>query len=266
MLRITKSFASWAIVTAAVSASFTAHQPAQAQSCRHAGASQERSGTKLTLGSQVDGDLVTICLNKKLLKSLTQTTAPKPVPRPTPRATVKSTPKPAPKPLSKTTSKKPVPSAPTPRASKPAVRTKTRVQASSSTAVFKAMKPNSWVSPTGALKPGQSATFQVEFRQRFGTATLFGNSVVVRFKPESVSWLFGDGAAAETITASHFYLQSGNFLALAHVKYRVDYRLASGAWLKDPDPIVLASVPLNISVAANLERQPSGTTVLTTPP
>jgi hypothetical protein len=254
MRQITKSFASWAIATAVVSASFSAHPPAQAQSCRHAGASQERSGSKLTLGSQVDGDLVTICLNKKLIKSLTQTTAPKPAPKPTPKV------------LSKITTKKAVRSAPTPRTSKPAVRTKTRAQASSSTAVFKAMKPNSWVSPTGALKPGQSATFQVEFRQRFGKATLFGNSVVVRFKPESVSWVFGDGAAAETITASHDYLQSGNFLALAHVKYRVDYRLASGAWLKDPDPIVLASVPLNISVAANLEQQPSGNTVLITPP
>lgn len=90
--------------------------------------------------------------------------------------------------------------------------------------------------------------------------------MVVRFKPESAGWVFGDQAEADTVTAVHSYLHSGTYLALAHVKYRVDYRLASGAWLKDPDPIVLASAPLNISVAANLEQQPSGTTVLITPP
>jgi hypothetical protein len=201
----------------------------------------------LTVGSQVDGDLVTICANKKLIQALTKTPAPKPLPTNPPIS------KPVAKPVTK----------PAPKSK---VRTKTRVQANSSTVVFKAMKPNAWISPANRLDPNQSASFRVDFAQRFGSAKLFGNAVMVRFRPQSATWDFGDNQLALGATTSHKYSSPGTYLALAHVQYRVDYRLASGAWLRDPDSIVLASMPLTVTVGSDLGSQSSGSTVLITPP
>jgi hypothetical protein len=229
---------------------------AQAKGCRNTGVTQQQASSQLTVGSQVDGDLVTICANKKLIQALTKTVAPKPAPaKPVAKPVLKPTPKPTHKPIPK----------PTPKP-KPKVQTKTRTRANASTAVFKAIKPIAWLSPASSLKPNQSATFEVEFGQRFGSAKLLGKAVVVRFRPESATWSFGDSQTSTATKAVHSFASPGNYLAFAHVKYRVDYRLASGAWLKDPDAIVLASMPLNVTVAAELQSQPSGSTVLITPP
>jgi hypothetical protein len=235
---------------------------AQAQACRHAGTTKQQSGSRLSVGSQVDGDLVTICANKKLIQALTKTIAPKPLPaKPITKPVTKTTPKP----VTKTTSK-PVLKPVTKPAPKPKVRSKTRVQANSSTAVFKAIKPNAWIRPANRLDPNQSASFRVDFAQRFGSAKLFGNAVVVRFRPQSATWNFGDIHLASGAIVTHSYSIPGTYLALAHVRYQVAYRLASGAWLADPDPIILASVPISVTVGANLPPQPSGSTVLITPP
>ncbi len=244
---------------------------AQAQSCRHIGSTQQQAGSKLSVGSQVDGDLVTICANKKLIQALAQTIAPKPLPtKPSSKRSSKPSSKPSPKPIAKP---KPAPvlspkqpAHQPPVKPKPKVRTKTRTSANSSTVVFKALKPVAWISPGNSLKPDQVANFAVEFRQSFGSAKLLGNPVVVRFRPESAAWDFGDSATALGSKSSHSYATSGNYFALAHVRYRVDYRLASGAWLRDPDPVVLASMPINVSVGQNLGSQSSGSTVLITPP
>ncbi len=236
---------------------------AQTQACRHTGTTKQQSGSKLTVGSQVDGDLVTICANKKLIQALTKTSAPKPL-------ASKPVVKPIAKPIPPNPILKPAPKQvlkPAPKvAPKPKVRTKTRVQANSSTAVFKALKPNAWISPTNRLDPGQSASFRVEFTQRFGSAKLFGNTVLVRFHPQNATWIFGDTHLASGAKVAHSYSSPGTYLALAHVQYRVDYRLASGAWMKDPDSIVLASVPINVTVGNNAASQSSGSTVLITPP
>jgi len=263
MLRITKNLALPLGLTLLLICHPWGISSAEAQSCRHIGSTQQQAGSRLSVGSQVDGDLVTICANKKLIQALTQTIAPKPLPakpssKPSSKPIVK--PKPAPVFSPKQPAHQP------PAKPKPKVRTKTRTSANSSTAVFKALKPVAWISPGNSVKPDQVANFAVEFTQSFGSAKLLGNPVVVRFRPESAAWDFGDSATALGSKSSHSYATSGNYLALAHVRYRVDYRLASGSWLRDPDPVVLASMPINVSVGQNLGSQSSGSTVLITPP
>lgn len=270
MLRITKTL----LLPMGLALAITSHpidaDPALAQGCRNNGSTQQLPGAKLTVGSQVDGDLVTVCANRKLLQAVTKTISPKPQPaKSPPKNTSKPAPSKAPKPVLKPAPKpvaKPAPKPVTKPAPKPSVRTKTRTQQNAATAVFKALKPNAWLSPGHVFKPNQVANFEVEFKDRFGSARLFGKPVVLRFRPLSAAWDFGDSQTADSPKTTHSFAALGEYSVFARVEYRIDYRLASGEWLRDPDTITLAALPLVVTVANQLPPQSSGSTVLITPP
>jgi len=217
-------------------------EKAEAASCRHVGVKSKT----LAVGSQVDGDLVTICLNKTLQRKLLKVSLPpaKPVAKPAPKPAVKPMPKPV-----VHVAKKPV----VRQAPKPVIHRKTKTNQNNSRAVFRPKAPLATVSPASTLKVAQLAVFGTTPKVLFGRAQLLGNPVLVRFTPEQLEWAFGDGAMKSGSTqslrqTSHGYARAGNYVALLHTTFSVSYRLANGSWLQDPDNISLPSKPLSIAV------------------
>jgi outer membrane biosynthesis protein TonB len=247
--------------------------PALAATCRNAGG----GNGSISVGSQVSGNQVTICASKAFQKQLAKSIKPKPVvnkPKPVVRKvqvpntkhvlnqpTRVSKPVPAKKPAVK----KPV-------AKKPIVIKKKVTGKKANSAVFSPAAPRASVSPSTSLTPGQTANFSVGLGVRFGTATLFGNLVTVRFTPVQYFWTLGDGTntspAVATVggvgNAQHAYRQ-GSYTVVAQVEYRVDYKVKGGTWLRDPDTIWLSSNPLNLKVSQAGGNGAGGTTVLVTP-
>jgi hypothetical protein len=231
---------------------------AEAASCRHVGVKSKT----LAVGSQVDGDLVTICLNKTLQRKLIAISRPasKPVPKPVSKPRPKPVVKPLPKPIVRAPQK--------PVKTKPIVHAKTRINSNNSRAVFRPKAPTSSVSPASVLRVSQVASFTAIPKVIFGRAQLLGNPVLVRFTPNRLSWNFGDGVSEAGSPqglrqTSHGFAAAGNYVTLLHTKFSVSYRLANGSWLADPDQITLASKPLNIQVGKKLPK-PAAKTVLVT--
>jgi len=212
--------------------------PAQAapqMACRH----RSSLGGGVKIGSQVDGDLVTICLSKAALQKLREQAAAKPSSKPSAK----------PKPRVKVTAR--------PKA-KPVVRTKTRSRGRAGNGVFKPRINQPGASPR-VLKPGQSTRFKTTQPVRAGYAILAGSRVQVRFTPILQNLSFGDSAHTESrarnFSISHVYQSRGQFLILLRVTYRVDYRLIGAQrWLRDPDSVTLAAQPLVIDVGAAPKR------------
>ena len=230
---------------------------ALAASCRNAGAKSKT----LAVGSQVDGDLVTICLNKTLQKKLLLVT--KPSPKPILKAVPKPTSKPAPKPAVK----RPKKLAPKP-APKPIIKRKKSTSNNNSRAVFRPKAPLVTVAPGGTLKILQVAKFTAAPKVLFGRSQLLGNPVLVRFTPKTLEWSFGDGSkslgsSAQVKTLSHGYSKAGIYVALLHTTFTVSYRLASGSWLADPDTITLVSSPLNLRVGIAPAKSPAKSVLVT---
>ena len=243
-------------------------------SCRHVGASSKHA----TIGSQVDGDIVTICLDASFKKKLLEAVKPKPKAKPAPKRIVTKAPAPQPKPLA---TKAPAPRSkriaprhpvqPKPVPKKPAVKPTPRVtrKALADRAVFKPHTSPITVAPGSALKPGQTARFSTVPKTVLGNSKLLGRPVLVRFTPVSLKWLFGDGASAVSAlgdpSARHAYAQKGVYSATVATTFRVAYRLASGRWLSDPDAITLASSPLRLTVGDVAAGEASRVVLLTTP-
>jgi hypothetical protein len=248
------------------------HAHAATPSCRNTGASSKHA----TIGSQVDGDLVTICLDASFRKKLLQAAKPKPpVKRTVPaRPKTKATPKAPVKPKSPAKPKAPVKPKPIvkPRpAPKVLVKPKPRATAKAlaERAVFKPHTSQISVTPASGLKPGQLATFQTSPKQVYGNGKLLGRPVLVRFTPVSLQWSFGDGAKLESAITSprttHGYLREGTYLSLLHTTFSVAYRLSSGRWLADPDHITLASSPVRVIVGDAALAEARKVVLLTSP-
>ena len=242
--------------------------PALAATCRNAGG----GNGSISVGSQVTGNQVTICASKAFQKQLARSIKPEPVvhkvvkPVPNIKHVLNKPPKVRkPVPAKRPAVKKPV-------AKKPIVIKKKVTGKKANSAVFSPAAPRASVSPGTSLTPGQAANFSVGLGVRFGTATLFGNLVTVRFTPVQYFWTFGDGnntaPTGATVggvgNAQHAY-QQGSYTAFAQVEYRVDYKVKGGTWLRDPDTIWLSSNPLNLQGSQGGGNGAGGTTVLVTP-
>ncbi|MEN9714557.1 MAG: hypothetical protein RJA35_24 [Actinomycetota bacterium] len=210
-----------------------------------------------TLGSQVEGDLVVICLDKSMLQKVKSTAKPSPVPKPKPSASkikVKPIPAAKPKPTSKVVPvlkpkpRKPIPVNPAP---KPKVRTKVTKKNNGTNGVFTPTISAPEVKPR-SVKPAQSVKIKTAQSVRLGNATLLGSQVVVRFTPKSLSWDFGDGesqvASGAVSATAHAYATDGRYPVTLRVTYAVDYRLSGGRWYRDPDSVVLAAAPMTVVV------------------
>ena len=277
--QLARGFASMAaIVCLSVSAIAFPATPANAKSsvaevatataCKHSGGGNKQ----ITVGSQVTGDLVTICASKAFQKQFKKS-----IKIPAKPPVVK-------KPVTRPVVKKPVTIPNTIYKIKPVVRPKPKVKVikkkvtgnKANSAVFRPTKPMASVSPGNQLNPGQSANYSSKLAVKYGTAVLFGNLVQVRFTPKQWLWEFGDGSTTSsagsagtanasldlTAATSHSYPNAGTYGAFVRVEYAVAYRVKGGSWLADPDTIWLLSNVLNLSVGSGGGSATSGGTQL----
>lgn len=191
---------------------------------------------ELAIGSQVDGDLVTICLSKSQLQKLKQTAAPKPKVSTRPAPNLPQVKKPA--------AKKPP--------AKPTVRTKVRSRKSKGNGVFKPRVVQPTVTPV-QLSPNQSAKFESHQVVRTGFATIAGSRVQVKFTPISQDVDFGDGSKSvkrsRNCSIPHIYRSAGTYTLMLRVTFRVNFRLVGGQiWFVDPDTVTLPASPLQVRV------------------
>jgi hypothetical protein len=63
----------------------------------------------------------------------------------------------------------------------------------------------------------------------------------------------------------HSYEQAGTYSVQLAVTYRVEYRLRSGTWFRDPDTIQLWAKPVEITVGDVKANENSANIVLVTP-
>ena len=224
--------------------------PALAVKCRNSGT--KSSGIKV--GSQVDGDLVTICASKQLIKQLTRKVTVKPTA--TARPSMPTQVKPLPTAKKRVITKIPL--------AKPKSRIKvsTRVKNNSGLALFRPTKPVSSRFPLGVLEPNQSVTVSVQKLSSQGFTYLLGRLVRVRFLPNRAEWQLGDNTQAVGFSASHSYQNVGVYSAVARVRFRVAYRFSGGNWINDPDQIWLTSKPIQIPVGVEPSAAVNSKTVL----
>ena len=264
------------MVTTAIAASVYSPVPEAARAaserafCRNA--NQVSSSTKL--GSQVDGDVVTICLSKDLIKKL-QTKKPTlkvvPVgPAPVRTAPVKAQPRPVPKPTTKQAilpSKKPA---------KPVVRVTSRPKPKATTSAKRGSNAGTFrpqvlpllVSPTRAV-PHETVMASTSQLTQFGKTVLMGKRVEVRFSPLTLRLDFGDGTLkTQQSQAGHFthsFSAVGSFLLTLRVIFRVEYRLRGGTWFRDPQTIELVAPQVEVQVGQVAQNSSSSNVVLVTP-
>ena len=226
--------------------------------CRHS--NQVSANTKL--GSQVDGDLVTICLSKSQLKLL----------KPKPKVIVTAKPKPTVvpipvwrKPPAKTTATmKPVPKRPSVAKPKPTLQSSGK----GNRGVFKPKVDTLVASPSQAQvgQPVSVSSFQLT---RLGRTRLLGSPVTVKFQPVALDLDFGDSSsqslASAQIAAIHRYQSPGRYWLTLHVRYRVLYRLSTGNWFRDPDSITLAAPQTVVQVATGSPESSRPKVVLVSP-
>ncbi|MFM5904789.1 MAG: hypothetical protein ACKORF_01625 [Micrococcales bacterium] len=223
---------------------------AEAAKCRNAGT--KSNGIKV--GSQVDGDLLTICASKKLIKqfALKVTVKPKATAKPSMPTKVK------PLPTAKKAVVKKIPLA------KPKSRVKVtrRVKNNSGLALFRPAKPLASRLPLGQVAVSEEVSLAVRKQTTDGFTYLLGRLVRVRFVPNRAEWTLGDQSQAIGFSTQHAYATSGVYLASARVRFRVSYRLSGGEWIRDPDQIWLSAKPLQIPVEVSLTPGKQSRTVL----
>jgi len=250
------------ITTEALSAQ--ARELPAANQCRHS----NQVSASASIGSQVDGDLVTICLSKSLLKKI----APKPVPKPTLKVRPVPVAKPTPKPTRIVAAPlKKGPAKPLPKVTikpKPKPRPKTLTGNRGNRGVFRPTIDPVSASPL-RLTVGASAAISTDQKTRLGRTKLLGSPVVVRFTPLALAFNLGDGSqreeAASVAHFKHSYEQAGTYSVQLAVTYRVEYRLRSGTWFRDPDTIQLWAKPVEITVGDVKANENSANIVLVTP-
>ena len=226
--------------------------------CRHS----NRVSAGATIGSQVDGDIVTICLDKSLLKKISPKVQPNPkAPGAPARPIVKPKPVPKPRPVVKTVPVHKV--APKP---KPKARYLNSNRANNG--VFKPRVTPPKVAPTQIL-PGDKVGVTVAQSVQLGHATLLGSPVVVRFTPIRLAVDFSDGSLAVNVSGAalaldHRYTSSGRYPIALRVTFRVEYRLKTGTWYTDPDVVELTAPTVQVTVG-DAPTESGANVVLVTP-
>lgn len=205
--------------------------------CRHS----NRVSSGATIGSQVDGDVVTICLDKSLLKKIVPKVQPKPPVAPA---------RPIIKPIPVTKPHKPVPVHKV--APKPKPKTRYLGSNRANNGVFKPRVAPPKVSPTSILPGGRVGVTAAQSVQ-LGHAILLGSRVVVRFTPVHLAIDFSDGTPPASVTGAtlaldHRFTNAGRYPIALRVTFRVQYRLKTGTWYTDPDVVVLAAPTVPVTV------------------
>ncbi|MFM7029618.1 MAG: hypothetical protein ACKOWK_00950 [Micrococcales bacterium] len=198
-------------------------QPAQALECRHRAA----SAPGLALGSQVDGNFVTICLSHR-------------------QVVTKTPPKSAGGQSPKTPIVKQPPVEPVARAHS---RTHGVLRGADGSYTPVLAQPRAFPVTT---KPGEWVTLASVQPERFGFDHLLGRQLSIRFTPVAQSWQLSDGSLvkskARSWTWRHAFQREGKYLATLRVTYLVRFRIGLAAWQREPDTITLPAQPLEISV------------------
>lgn len=198
-------------------------ESAQGLECRHRAA----SASSVLLGSQVDGNFVTICLSHR---QVIQPSNP-------------------PIPVGDRSNRKP--SAKTQKLASVRAHSKSHGVLRGADGTFSPVIAQPRVSPS-ATKPGVPVSLTSTQPERFGFDHLLGRQISVRFTPISQRWHLSDGATSASGSRAwrwhHSFLKSGRYLATLHVTYRVRFRLGLGAWQTEPDTITLPANPLEVWV------------------
>jgi hypothetical protein len=125
--------------------------------------------------------------------------------------------------------------------------------------VYKAQasfSPAPFAVTTSNQKPllNEPVLFAASSQLHFRTATLLGRLAEVRFTPERVSWMFGDGSASEGVNVNHAFSRAGSYLVSARVFYEADYRFSGGlVWISGGVISLTDKVLLEIAVAKGAE-------------
>jgi hypothetical protein len=222
--------------------------PASGFHCRHV----TSLGSGQTVGSQVDGDMVTICLTAIKVKRSPVPVTPDPSRNPKPGAKPKTSPNPKP-------SASPSPTKP------PGVRF--YISKKTGYGVFKPRVEPQTVRPSVG-EVGQNFSIHTLQLVRRGSGYLVGRRVQVRFAPVQLNWNFGDSSTVvvekSKATVSHAYARRGRFVIVLRVRFTVQYRIwGAKQWITEPDTVLLASNPLVVWVG--LRPQNNGRVVLLNP-
>jgi hypothetical protein len=204
--------------------------------CRHV----TSLGSGQTMGSQVDGDLVTICMTAIKVKQSPTPGKPKPSGKPKPTNNPRPT--------------KPTPIKPAPTQSAPPKPPGVRFYVSKKTGygVFKPrVEPETVLPSVGEV--GQNFTIHTLQLVRRGSGYLLGRRVQVRFAPVQLNWNFGDSTSMvlekSKGTVGHVYSRRGRYVIVLRVRFTVQYRLwGANRWINEPDTVLLASNPLVVWV------------------
>ena len=215
--------------------------------CRNAGPSQNQ----LSVGSQVDGRLLTICANQLTVKTTS-----------TSKQTKQS--KAQPRPLTRRQSQN---INPTGQVVVQSVQVANHTQL-----VFRPVAPKLRKSTDSKLHPGDAIQFSVSEQTRFGFSYMQGRKLGVKFVPISFRITFSDGQklARADFQSNRFgraFEKVGHYRASAVVTYAPYYRwLKSGEWvnrknakwIRDPGTISLLSNVVSVTVIDSVPGQNSG--------
>jgi hypothetical protein len=211
----------------AFSGALTQPSYSHADGCRNTGP-KDRS---LSLGSQVDGKIFTVCADQFATKKVAHKK----------RQSVKVT---RVKPNAKVNPKGQV------VFSYRKVGNSTRVS-------FKPVPPRAKRVTAGEIRVGQAVDFEIDRAIKLGASYVFGSRLGVRFTPIGAKVKFSDGSAFDSFKPSHRFRQEGTYTLTALVTYRVEYRrLVSGEyvnkkgarWVREPETIRLASNPVTVQI------------------
>lgn len=199
---------------------------ADALECRHSAT----SAPSLRLGSQVDGNFVTICLSRQRLLTL----------KPSPRPAVGSKKQPRVAPWTGQVR------FPAPRLHSHTIGVRFGSNGSFTPVIS---QPTVW---PATVKPGDLVTFATRQPERFGFGHLLGRQISVRFTPIKLHWTISDGETASrrvrTWAWMHAFAKPGAYTAVLRVTYLVRFRLGQASWQTESDPIVLPAIPQIVTV------------------
>ncbi len=251
-----------------------APQPSFAN-CKNSGGS---SGSN-KVGSQVNGNSVTICASAvsvvpaRSTKVTAQITKPtrtlanpiakqigKPIAKAVSRPVSKSAPKSVTKPAVKIVAK-PKPSTFKTKSVAKTVSKPSSANKTSAAANFTPAAAEGSVYPSNQLAVGQEASFVSNAVQHYRTGTLLNLPTEVRFTPLTVEWDFGDGRTAAGASLGYAFSTPGIHDVRVRVVYAISYRIkGSSIWIAEPESITLADeIQVLVSANSSFDYNPSQT-------
>ncbi len=115
-----------------------------------------------------------------------------------------------------------------------------------------AARPVAWFSPGGEIEIQDPVLFFVEADTEITFGTLLGKPAQIRFRPVAARWELSNNQSIFGFTKSHSFDQVGSYTARAFVRYEVDYKYQSSAWVYAAASWELPSNKLTVSV---IERE-----------